>query len=112
MRRPRKLWVALGLFWFLLMAFVGIILWGQYGYSHTIIIYEAVGEQVVRETLDSTAAEEATARETAAATAGKLPSWTRPARWGTLSAALVIAGYFLYVEVSHRRKQRVSSLRQ
>ncbi|MFC1860175.1 hypothetical protein ACFLYC_01195 [Chloroflexota bacterium] len=102
MTRPRKLWIAVGLFCALFFASLGFWLWTQFGYERTIIIYEAEQAPLVRSAIPGGAP----AEESEFALATGIPYWFLPVRWGTIALIVVVAIYIVYLEIIYRRQQR------
>ncbi len=102
MKRPVRLWVALGLSGFLLSTFLGFWLWAQFGFERTVIIDETGKEAVMR----SEAPAAMSAEETEATPAPEPPEWLLTARWIAMAAAIGATGYAIYVEAARRRQLR------
>ena len=108
MRRPKILWVALGLFSIFFCTFVGFWLWAEFGFERTIIIYETARAPAVQSVVPGvTATEEAVAEEARPAPVPETPQWLLPVRWSTMAAAAIVAVYIIYLEVLYRRRQRI-----
>ena len=107
MRRPKVLWVSLGLFGVLFSAFMGFWLWAEFGFERTIIIYEAAEEPLVQAVAPRAAAdEEAGIEEAMPALTAEAPPWLQPVRWGTMTGAAAVAACVVYLEAMYRRRQR------
>ena len=112
MRRPRMLWVSLGLFGVLFSAFMGLWLWAEFGFERTIIMYETAEEPLVESVAPRAASvEEAGIEEGGPAPTAEAPPWLQPVRWGTMAGAAALAAGVVYLEVMYRRRQRGQVLR-
>ncbi len=107
MRRPKILWVALGLFSIFFFTFLGFWLWAEYGFERTIVIYEAARAPAVQSVVPGiTATEEAVTEGTRPAPVQETPPWLLPVRWSMMAAAAIVAIYIIYLEMLYRRRQR------
>ncbi|MBL7166287.1 MAG: hypothetical protein ISS55_07380 [Dehalococcoidales bacterium] len=107
MRRPKILWVALGLFSIFFCTFLGFWLWAEFGFERTIVMYETARAPAVQSVVPGvTAAEEAVAEEAIPAPVPETPPWLLSVRWSMMAAAAVVAVYIIYLEVLYRRKQK------
>ena len=107
MRRPKILWVALGLFSIFFFTFLGFWLWAEFGFERTIVIYEAARAPAAQSVVPGiTATEEAVTEEARPAPVPETPQWLLPVRWSTMAAAAIVAIYIIYLEALHRRRQR------
>ena len=104
MKRPRKLWIALGLFGLLFCAFVGLWLWTQFGFEPTVVIYDT--EQASAE--GSMSPEDKTTQETTPALTSEIPFWFSQVRWSIMAAAIAAAIYVIYLETGYRRRYRAT----
>ena len=91
MRRPRMLWVSLGLFGVLFSTFLGFWLWAEFGFERTIIIYEAAEEPLVKAVAPRAAGEEADVEEAMPAPTAEAPPGLPPVRRGPAGRAGEIA---------------------
>jgi len=107
MRRPKILWVALGLFSIFFCTFLGFWLWAEFGFERTIVMYETARAPAVKSMVPGvTATEEAVIEEAIPAPVPETPPWLLPVRWSMMAAAAVVAIYIIYLEVLYRRRQK------
>ena len=107
MRRPKILWVALGLFSIFFFTFLGFWLWAEFGFERTIVMYETARAPAVKSMVPGvTATEEAVIEEAIPAPVPETPPWLLPVRWSMMAAAAVVAIYIIYLEVLYRRRQK------
>jgi hypothetical protein len=107
MKRPKLLWVALGLFGIFFCTFLGFWLWAEFGFERTIVMYETARAPAVESVVPGTAAaEEAVTEEARPAPVPETPPWLLPVRWSTMAAAAIVAIYIIYLEVLYRRRQK------